>query len=67
MGLFDFIFGYCYKNKKGEKFWLHRKIGRGGNVIYYFSKEPAGAIALPPGYVVVENPRTGLPVLKKIK
>lgn len=33
--------------------------------IYYFSKDPKGSIDLPAGYKVVENPKTGLPFLKK--
>jgi len=42
---------------------------KGGRVqrIYFFGREVKdGAIdALPDGYIVVENPRTGLPILKK--
>jgi len=64
--IFDTLlgFGYSYKNKKGEKFWLHAKRGRNGVVIYYFSKDPIDSIPLPPGYIVVEG-KSGLPVLKK--
>jgi hypothetical protein len=61
MGLFG---GYSYKNKKGEKFYLHMSEKKRN--IYYFSKDPAGSIDLPIGYEVVESPRTGLPVLRKI-
>ena len=64
MGLFG---PFVYKNKKGEKFWLHCKEGRGGTKLFYFSKDPRNAIKLPPGYVVVENKKTGLPVLRKKK
>ncbi|HEX7259306.1 MAG TPA: hypothetical protein VF272_00015 [Candidatus Saccharimonadia bacterium] len=42
---------------------------KGGRVqrIYFFAREVKdGAIdELPGGYIVVENPRTGLPILKK--
>jgi hypothetical protein len=60
------IFGFCYKNKKGEKYWLHQTT-RGRVTLYYFSKDPVGAVPLPPGFVVVENESTGLPVLRKQK
>jgi len=60
------IFGpYIYKNRKGKKFWLHvRKKGK--STIYFFSKDPRGAInSLPRGFTVVENPKTGLPFVKR--
>jgi len=60
------FFGYSYKNKKGEKFYLHVKRGRGGNLIYYFSKNPFGAIPKPPNFKVIET-KSGLPMLKKIR
>ncbi|MEM5811518.1 MAG: hypothetical protein QW641_02850 [Candidatus Aenigmatarchaeota archaeon] len=44
------------------------KVGRGGNIIYYFSEDPADALwDLPMGYEVVENEKTGLPMLRKKK
>lgn len=63
---------YTYTNKKGTKYYLHKTTVqlRGGNrqqVIYYFSRQ-AGEKAiddLPEGFEVVENQRTGLPVLRK--
>jgi len=56
---------YIYKTKKGEKYYLHMS-KKGNRTLYYFSKEPAGALpALPMGYEVVENPKTGLPMLRK--
>jgi len=62
MGLFS---PYVYKNKHGQKFWLHMK-ERGKVKLYYFSKDPVGALNdLPRGYEVVENPVTGMPFLKK--
>ncbi len=59
-----FFGGFSYTNKKGEKYWLHRTT-KGRVTLYYFSKDPRDAIPLPPGFIVVENPHTGLPVLKK--
>ncbi|MEM7821821.1 MAG: hypothetical protein QXX38_03370 [Candidatus Aenigmatarchaeota archaeon] len=39
---------------------------KGKSRIYYFSKDPTEAIFnLPPGYEVVENPKTGMPFLRK--
>jgi len=41
---------------------------RGGRIqrIFFFSKDPSGAIDMPEGYEVVESKRTGLPFLKKV-
>ncbi len=57
--------------KSGKKYYLHSKevILRGGRKqrIYYFAGT-AGEFAidsLPDGFVVTENQRTGLPILKK--
>jgi hypothetical protein len=64
---------YTVKSKKsGVDYILHSKevTLRGGRkqVIYFFSKEEKeGAMdALPEGYKVIENCRTGLPMLKKL-
>ncbi len=39
---------------------------KGKATLYFFSKDPRGAInALPKGFTVVENPKTGLPFLKR--
>ena len=57
--------------KSGRTFYLHSKevTLRGGRKqrIYYFGGEvKEGAIdSLPPGYVLGENSKTGLPILKK--
>ncbi len=56
---------FSYTNKKGITFWLHEKEGKGGVKLYYFSKDPTNAIDLPEGFTVVENPKTGLPMIKK--
>jgi len=62
MGLFG---PFVYKSKNGQKYWLHLK-ERGKAKLYYFSKDPTGALSsVPKGYEVVENPKTGLPFLKK--
>jgi len=62
MGLFG---PFIFKNKKGKKFWLHMKI-KGKSRIYYFSKDPTGAInGIPKGYEAIEGPKTGLPFLRK--
>jgi len=61
---------YAHKNSKGATYYLHSKEVelKGGRkqVIYYFGKEiKAGALdAIPAGKTVVENPKTGLPMLK---
>lgn len=62
---------YNHTNSKGQTYILHQRdvILKGGREqrIYFFAREvKEGAIdALPEGYIVVENPRTGLPILKK--
>ncbi len=62
---------YEHKNSKGQTYYLHSKdvVLRGGRnqTIYYFAKEvkPGALDELPEGRIVVENKRTGLPMLKK--
>jgi len=62
---------YQHTNSKGQNYILHQRdvILKGGRQqrIYFFGREAKeGAIdALPEGYMVVENTRTGLPILKK--
>lgn len=63
---------YTYTNKKGTTYHLHKKevTLRGGNrkqTIYYFAKTAStGAIdQVPSGFEVVENKKTGLPVLRR--
>ncbi len=57
--------------KSGKTYYLHSKVVtlKGGQrqTIYYFAGDAkSNAIdALPSGYIVVENERTGLPLLKK--
>ncbi len=54
--------GYEHTNSKGVKFWLHQR-----GHLFFFSKNPEDSIDLPEGYDVVENPKTGLPMIKKKK
>lgn len=61
---------YAHKNSKGQTYYLHSKnvTLRGGRkqVIYYFAREvkPGALDELPEGKSVVENKRTGLPLVK---
>jgi hypothetical protein len=56
---------YNYKTNDGKKFWLHMK-KRGKATLYYFSKDPVGALfSIPKGYEVVKPPNRDLPMLKK--
>jgi len=59
-------------NSRGQTYYLHGKDvtlknGREQR-IYYFAKEPKPEAidALPAGYMISENTKTGLPVLKKV-
>jgi hypothetical protein len=52
---------YEHKNSKGNTYYLHGK----GRLFYFGKEKKENAIDLPEGYGVVENPRTGLPMLKK--
>ena len=72
IGIKEQLVAYSVVSKKsGTNYYLHtREVTlRGGRQqrIYYFAKT-AGEHALdvlPDGYIVSENPRTGLPLLKK--
>ena len=61
--------GYSHQNSKGKTYFLHSKdvVLKGGRnqTIYYFAKEAkAGACDLPAAKTVVENTKTGRPILK---
>jgi len=63
---------FSHTNSKGQTYYLHSKpvTLRGGMelTIYYFArkvKNTGSLDAMPEGYKVVENKRTGLPLLKK--
>ena len=60
------FFAYSYTSKKsGTIYYLHKTKGRGGTILYYFSKEDRGAISKPVGWEVFENPNNGHPFLRK--
>lgn len=63
---------YAHTNSKGQMYYLHSKnvTLRGGRkqTIFYFAREekPEGGLdAVPEGMLVVENKKTGLPMLKR--
>ncbi len=63
---------YAHTNSKGQEYFLHTKdvTLKGGRQqrIYYFARAvdaPNSLDAVPEGYMVSENSRTGLPLLKK--
>ncbi len=64
---------FSTKSKKtGETYFLHSKdvVLRGGRkqTIYYFARVAKdNACDLPEGYEVMENSRTGLPMLRRSK
>ncbi len=59
--------GFEKTNAKGQKYYLHSNVGANNNTLFFFSKKEENGIDLPEGYDVIENPRTGLPMLKKKK
>ena len=63
MGLFGI---YSYQNKKGKTYYLHKTVGKNDTLLYFFSKSPRNAIDLPSGKTVIENPQTGLPLIKNL-
>jgi YHS domain-containing protein len=64
---------YSYKTSKGKTYYLHSrevtlKGGRKQRIYYFAGEIKKDALdKLPAGYKVVENKRTGLPMLKKSK
>ena len=63
---------FSHKNSKGQEYFLHSKevTLKGGRkqVIYYFARtvDAANSLdAVPGDRMISENPRTGLPLLKK--
>jgi len=63
---------FSHTNSRGQEYFLHGKdvTLKGGRVqrIYFFAREvkPEGALdEVPAGMTIVENERTGLPILKK--
>jgi len=65
---------YSVKSKKsGKTYYLHSKEvklagGRKQRIYYFAGEEKSNSLdALPAGYEVMENKRTGLPMLRKKK
>ena len=56
---------YQHTNSRGQTYWLHMRKGKGGATLFFFSKDSSESIDLPEAFNVVENPRTGLPLVKK--
>lgn len=56
---------YSHKNSRGQMYWLHTREGRGGAKLFFFSKNSEDSIDLPDKFQVIENARTGLPMVKK--
>ena len=61
---------YQHTNSRGKVFTLHRSVAkvRGSErTLHYFSLKagPDAIDTVPEGYVVVESPQTGLPLLKR--
>ncbi len=62
---------FSHVNSKGQTYYLHsREVTlKGGRQqrIYFFAREEKDGVIneLPEGFIVIENPRTGLPILKK--
>lgn len=59
------LMAFKYTNSRGKTYWLHKRVGKGGATLFFFSKDPANAADLPEKYEVFENPRTGLPMVRK--
>ncbi len=52
---------YEHVNSRGVKYYLHQK----GRLFYFAKAKKENAVDLPEGTEIVENPKTGLPMLKK--
>jgi len=57
--------GFEHKNSRGQTYYLHSQEMKNKRTLYFFSKKSEGSTGLPPGYSIIENPKTGLPMLKK--
>jgi hypothetical protein len=62
---------FAHTNSKGQTYYLHGRMVtlRGGRKqqIYFFAREEKEGVmdAMPEGYIIKENKRTGLPMLAK--
>jgi hypothetical protein len=54
-----------HTNSKGNKYYLHAREAKNGQRLFFFSKDSNDAIDKPSEYRVIENSKTGLPMLKK--
>jgi len=61
------MMAYSKINSRGQTYWLHSREGKGGAKLFFFSKSAEGAVDLLDIYEVFENPRTGLPMVRKKK
>jgi hypothetical protein len=52
--------GFEYTNKRNIKYYLHAR-----GKLMFFSKDPTDSVDLPSHLSVMENPKTGLPMVKK--
>jgi len=52
---------YEHTNSRGQKYYLHTRGGK----LFFFSKNPEDGVDLPERLEVTENPRTGLPMVRK--
>ncbi len=62
--------GYEYKNKKGNTYFLKTTKSPRGTDLFFFSKSKTGKgkqIDLPKDMKIIENKKTGLPLLKRNK
>ena len=50
-----------YKNSRGKTYFLHQK----GKLYYFSSSREGHPSEMPFGYKILENNKTGLPMLKK--
>ena len=59
---------YSYTNKKGNTYYLHRRVYAAHKTfVWFFSRNPEGAVELPVFYEVIESPRSQHPVIRKKK
>ena len=56
---------YAHTNSRGVRYHLHTREGKGGARLFFFSKDEKDSIDSPSNMQVVENPKTGLPLVKK--
>jgi len=55
-----FLLGYSHTNSRNQKYFLHNR-----EKLFFFSKKEEGCVDLPAGFQVVENHKTGLPMVKR--